>query len=63
MRRGGLFELYHRGKTFIYKVVSFYLGFGLSGERQVELGDKGEGTRENRGWKGNLSEGESGSRN
>ena len=40
MRKGGLFEL----KTFIYRVVSFYLGFGLNGWRRVEHGgQEGQG--------------------
>ena len=33
----------HRGKTFIYKVVSFFFGFSLSGGRQVEQGGQGGG--------------------
>ena len=41
MRRGGLLEQCHWGKTFIYKVVSFYIGFGLSGGRQVEQVEQG----------------------
>ena len=50
------------GKTFIYNVVSFYLGFGLSGETGG-TGDRGEGARENRGQERDLSERESGKRN
>ena len=46
----------HWGKTIINEVVSFYLGFGLSGGKQVEQGDRGERARENRGQERDLSE-------
>ena len=47
----------HWGKTFIYKVVSFYLGFGLSGETGGTGGQGGgspgeQGAREESIWEG-----------
>ena len=47
----------HWGKTFIYKVVSFYLGFGLSRERGGTGGQGGgspgeQGAREGSIWEG-----------
>ena len=58
MCRGGLLEIEvlqaHWVKTFIYQVVNFYLGFGLSGGGQ---GGLGEGARENSKQERDLSEG------
>ena len=58
MRKGGLLELCHKPTESVFTLVLAL----VEGDRWNK-GDRGEGTRENRGWERDLSERESGSRN
>ena len=66
MRKGGLLELCHKPtevRPLSIRLSFFTLVLALVEGDRWNKGDRGEGTRENRGWERDLSERESGSRN
>ena len=66
MCKGGLLELCHKPtevRPLSIRLSVFTLVLALVEGDRWNKGDRGEGTRENRGWERDLSERESGSRN